>query len=1374
MDIAPGGGAPPQHTSSSQAWLWIVSSLVAFVGAIAVIAASNSSNGIVAAAVIFGAGAFGIGRASVSHRAPLASAPPQVAVRRSRTAGFAAPPPAYAPPQAYAAPPMAPAQPSIPYAPPPPPPAAPVPQWAPPSGPPAYTLAPRHTWQAPPPPAAPPRERRAPRPSLRQLVSRFVSAHAILLLSYLGAFLLIVSALLFLLYGPQNLPGGARLATVAGVNGILAVAAFACRRRTSLHLVSASYTALAALMTPVTFAAAYEFVLRYSTPLNGVTAVAMTAGACAVLYGLLARSIASRSYASLSLLALATGGVSAAVAWGTGPAALPAGAAYTVLCWVLVRSRSSAFALPAHIAGHVAAAATIGAAIGFAAYNGFAGQPPLAAYLPISLAAVAAAYVLFERLQRNDIGNVIATLLVSTAAVTASQTLGYEADGAAAALVAVGFATVALSRLPLRARTIFGRRVSGERVTHVLETLAAVELMAAALSPITHSALQLVLLPLTAVGGAVIATRSRSVWALCVGLVALVLQVSVHESDQSLLPVAPGYIAATLATGALLSILVAVRIRSPWPLVCSAVLLVLGTMSGGSTLGWHGDQFAIALTSLAALFVLLAFVQSITAPLSSLHHSLARRELGNPFVWVAVATVIAASSFAISDPALQFAVLGAATACGLIVSLRFRSPAWLATGLAALAAQTAINAMSIAGAAPAYVPATLGMVLAACVIDGVVRRDRRMALAASALLILGTITAGSTLIWQADQYADALAGVALACAAAAWLLPTRIASGTSSAARLDNAGGWIAVTAALVATLFVTTGTGAPVAALGAAVIVGLTLTLATRSPWWLLTGVVGVVFETSVHAPVIDAAGALPWYVPGALAGVLMSVVITALVWRDRSLILPANLALTVVAMTANSAASLGATGYGIELVAAAYLTVLMASFAATRTQATLLQLGAGARLVIGSLIVMPSHWGEAGVVAAAMLCAVWLAVSSRRSEWTYLAGAMLAWSWYWAASAAGATTSPADVLNAFSPLPFVYLAAGAVLSRALPRAIASRWILAPLVFGITAAVAIDILALVLADWTVLAWSLFAEGVILYAIARPQRIAALVPAAAAAQAGAAVSLLLAVNAPLLAYPLALALVAWFVRVGGWIVERDTDDQTWALTHRWSALGVALVAVAAPIVNAAFAAEGDGATMSELAASLSLAVLIAAGVTSNVVRDRCAALVVAAFALEWLPVFFGVHEVQAYVVLPAVVTAACGVFALHDRRVGVDRFGSYAIIAVSVGVALVTTLVQMTGTGDTSLYTAWMLIEGIACVAVAIVLRLRVLAVIGGAAVLAAALRALVTAFQDVPLYAVFGVAAVLIMVLATVLATQRARLHDARESLRAAWGTWD
>ncbi|MBV8528958.1 MAG: hypothetical protein JOZ75_11630, partial [Candidatus Dormibacteraeota bacterium] len=1033
MDIAP-GGAPPQPSSSSHAWVWIVSILTAFVGAVALIGASSTSNWALIAGLIFGAGAFGIGRASAPGRPSAASAPLLP----------------YSPAQAYAPPPpRAPAESAVAEAPPPSS-AAPVRQWAPsPAWSPAYTPAPRPASQAPPPPAAP-RAPRAPRPSLRQIVSRFVSAHAILLLSYLGAFLLIVSALLFLLYGPQDLSGGARLATVAGVNAILAVAAFASRRRTSLHLVSASYTAIAALMTPVTFAAAYEFVLRYATALNGVTAVAMAADTCAVLYGLLARGIASRAYAALSLFALATGAVSAAVAWGTGPDALPAGAAYAALCWVLVRSRSRAFALPAHVAGHVASAATIGAAIGFAAYSGFSGQPPYAAYLPISLAAVAAAYVLMERLQREDLGNVIATVLLSAAAVTAGQTVGYGADGAAASLVVVAFATIALARIPLRARTIAGRVFTGERVTHIVETAAAIELMAAALSPITHSVVQLVVLPLTAIGGAVIATRSRSVWALGVGIAALALQISVHESDQSLLPVAPGYIAATLATGALLSILVAARIRGSWPLVCSAVLFVLATMSGGSTLGWHADTFAIALTSLGALFVAFAFVPPIATPLSTLHRSLAHNELGNAFAWVAAATMIAAGSFAIGDPALQFVVLGAATACGLVVSLRFLSPAWLALGLAALAAQAAINAMTIAGAAPAYVPATIGTVLAACIVDGVVRRDRRMALPAGALLILGTITAGSTLLWQADEYAYALAGVAVACAAVAWLLPARLAAGTSSAAGLDNAGGWISVVAALAASLFVTTGTVAPYVALGAAVMVGLTLALATRSPWWLLSGVVAVLLEGAVHVTAIEAAGALPWYIPGALAGVLVTMVVAALHWRDRALITPANLGLTVVALTANSAASLGATGYAIELVATAYLTVLMASFAATRTQATLLQLGAGARLVIGAAIVVPSHWGEAAVVAAATLCAVWLAVSSRRSEWTYLAGVLLAWSWYCAATAAGATASASDVLNAFSPLPFVYLTIGAVLSRALPRSSASRWILAPLAFGI------------------------------------------------------------------------------------------------------------------------------------------------------------------------------------------------------------------------------------------------------------------------------------------------------------------------------------
>lgn len=1310
------------HASSNRATLLTISLIGLVAGFIAVNAASDGSGGVFVAASIIGVSAFGLGTAGAtrSQRAvaptPLPFTPPQ--------------PPLVAPSPARAPAPPPPSPPTVP------PPAQPP----------------------PPPTVVGPASPHARRPSLRNILARFVSAHAILLLSYLGAFLLIVSALLFLLYGPQDLPGGARLATVAGVNAILALAAFVCRRRASVRLVATSYTALAALMTPLTLAAAYEFVLRHATPLNGVTAVSLAAGACALLYGLLARALVSRSYASLALVASATSAVAAAIALGTGPMALPAGAAYTALCLWIARSGGRAFAFPASIAGHLVAAATVGAAIGFAAYDGFSGPPPYAAYLPLSLAALAAVYAGAHRLARHDaVGDAVAVLLVSAAAITASQTLGYGADGAAGALLVTGFATVALSQAWNGARSLLRWTAPAAWLRLGLAALATAELVAIGLSPIAHPLVQTLALPLTVVGGALLAIRGRSWWALPAGPTALVLQIAVQQPHQVLLPVAPAYVAATLFTAFGVCSLIALSRRTAAFVLAAATTMVLATLAGGSTLGWNADEFAIAIAGLTVIFVA------------------GGARLGMAAAWITSSTAVIAGLFTMSDPALQVAVLGVAVACGLALAIRRGNPAWLVTGLAALAMQSHVNAAAIAGAAPLYVPTTLALVMLATIIDGTIRRDRLMGVPAALLLIAATLTAGSTLRWQADAYAVALAAVAAVCAVVAWLAPVRVPVAAASAWRgLNNAGAWIAAAAVVSACGIITGATATPFVVVGVAIAIGLGLTAATRSPWWLLTGVVAVLADATAHAPAIAAAGVLPAYVPVAFAGVLGSIAAVGLVTRNRVLIVAADLCLAAAVLTANSAASLGVAGYAIELVGLAYLAAVTAPLARDRALVWALRIGAGVRLVVAAAIVVPSPWAEAALMGGAALCAAWLAAGSRLPEWTFLAAALLAWAWYWGAAAAGATHDPVTTVNAFSPLPFVYGGVAVLLSRALPRRDIWRWVLAPAVFGGVAAAGIDTAAGAVLAWTTLSWSLFTQGLVVYALARIMRITALVPVSAAPLTGAAITVLLALNAPLIAYPLAIAVVAWMFRGAAWATARSDTGGVSMDVHRWTALGIAAVAVATPIVNSAFVTGGAPATMAELAASLSLAVLVAAGISTNVVRDRCAAVVAASFALEWLPVFFGVREPQAYVTLPAVVLAACGVLALHDARLGLDRISAYAVIAAGAGAALLTTLVQMAGAGETSVYTGVLLVEGVACAGVAIAARVRLLAVIGGGAVAAAAIRALITAVAGVPLYAVFGVAALLLMVLATVLATQRARLHDARESLRDAWAAWD
>jgi hypothetical protein len=143
-------------------------------------------------------------------------------------------------------------------------------------------------------------------------------------------------------------------------------------------------------------------------------------------------------------------------------------------------------------------------------------------------------------------------------------------------------------------------------------------------------------------------------------------------------------------------------------------------------------------------------------------------------------------------------------------------------------------------------------------------------------------------------------------------------------------------------------------------------------------------------------------------------------------------------------------------------------------------------------------------------------------------------------------------------------------------------------------------------------------------------------------------------------------------------------------------------------------------------------------------------------------------------VLPAAALIAVGLGALHDPRVLGSRLATYTVIATGAGSGLVTTFVQALTNGGTSWYTAWLLCEGVLLMGAAIASRVRMLAVAAAVATMAATGCALATVLPSIPLYAVFGTLAALLMVLATVLATQRSLIHEARESVVETWRGWN
>src|SRR5207248_2416099 len=133
----------------------------------------------------------------------------------------------------------------------------------------------------------------------------FFADRSILILSYVGAFLLIVATLLFELSAFSAVDSTARFAGVLTLNLVFGLAGWLCFRLPAMRLVGRTYVAIAALMVPLTFIAAWVFLLLQQYGLSPDLAIAIAAASCALLYGVLAVNLESKGYALLSLIAFA-------------------------------------------------------------------------------------------------------------------------------------------------------------------------------------------------------------------------------------------------------------------------------------------------------------------------------------------------------------------------------------------------------------------------------------------------------------------------------------------------------------------------------------------------------------------------------------------------------------------------------------------------------------------------------------------------------------------------------------------------------------------------------------------------------------------------------------------------------------------------------------------------------------------------------------------------------------------------------------------------------------------------------------------------------------------------------------------------------------
>ena len=361
--------------------------------------------------------------------------------------------------------------------------------WSPPA------VAPAWGAPAPPPPRAPISAR------------AFLEDNAIVLLSYLGGFLLIVATLLFELYGLENAGGTERFAAVAGLELCFIAAAVGAARRPALRLVAVSYTAISAMLTPLLGLAAYEFLGLAAAGIRSDTALCVGAACCAGIYVALSRSLRSTAYAGLAVVALVIAVNAGFSAGGAGEWSDAGNAALAIaLAAVAIAAAREegfrCFAVPAEVGRHAMTALAVLLSVVAATSSGLGWS--WTASLPVTAALLAVAAALPAVLAHRSYDRFSSVAATGLALITTLQWLQPGAGSGAAGLLAAG----ALAAAP----TLRWWR-SGD-LAHALRLLATVELGTVVLLPLPDAwaALVLGLAIVAQVGIAVTARKPGWLW----------------------------------------------------------------------------------------------------------------------------------------------------------------------------------------------------------------------------------------------------------------------------------------------------------------------------------------------------------------------------------------------------------------------------------------------------------------------------------------------------------------------------------------------------------------------------------------------------------------------------------------------------------------------------------------------------------------------------------------------------------------------------------------------------------------------------------------------------------------------------------------------
>ena len=246
----------------------------------------------------------------------------------------------------------------------------------------------------------------------------FVEDHSILLLSYVGAFLMVVAAVVYELYGLNQLSGPARFAGILVLTLFFGVTADVCLFSARMRVVGRTYLAIFDALLPLLAFAAWAFLGLGARQVTIAEAQLVTGLALVSLYGALALQVRSPWQAALALAAvpvvlLGIAGLTPALDQWRWPIVTVAPVLYAVVAVVSARRTRVGPPLPllAVVLTHLGVAFSLGVAIeaalstvGAAPWSGAAG-----------FGLIAIAYALLA-MRRNE---VVAPTFASVASLAA-------------------------------------------------------------------------------------------------------------------------------------------------------------------------------------------------------------------------------------------------------------------------------------------------------------------------------------------------------------------------------------------------------------------------------------------------------------------------------------------------------------------------------------------------------------------------------------------------------------------------------------------------------------------------------------------------------------------------------------------------------------------------------------------------------------------------------------------------------------------------------------------------------------------------------------------------------------------------------------------